>query len=133
MRNSITLAAVVLAALVENVLEDVRVSFERFCLTAGIAILTGMMEEDASRLCGPRYGCADGKGVWRRGKVRGKVGFHSGKLAIERPRVRDGGELALPSRTMNLMLLNVSTAGPSDAAVRQVAIVPRAAHSPASV
>src|SRR5260370_10858293 len=54
---------------------------------------------------------------------RGKIGFHAGKVAVERPRVRDleGHELALPSWeravaedwlgkwAMNLMLINVST------------------------
>jgi len=66
---------------------------------------------------------AAGKEGHRWGKTRGKVGFHGGKVEIERPRVRacDGGELALPSWTtaqsedllgkwaMNLMLINVST------------------------
>ncbi len=36
-------------------------SFERFCLTARIAALAGMMEGEASRLCGVRYGRDDGK------------------------------------------------------------------------
>jgi putative transposase len=56
------------------------------------------------------------------GRTRGKLGFHGGKIAIERPRVRcDGKELPLPSWeraseedwlgrwAMNLMLINVST------------------------
>ncbi len=123
MKKSTTSAAVVPAAIVEDALQDVRASFERFCLTAGIATLAGMMEEDAARLCGPRYGRADGKDAYRWGKARGKVGFHGGKVAVERPRVRarDGGELALPSWeaalsedllgqwALNLMLINVST------------------------
>ena len=110
-------------ALVENAWQDVGASFERFCLTAGIATLSGMLEEDAVRLCGSRYGRAVGKEGHRWGKTRGKVGFHGGKVEIERPRVRacDGGEMALPSWTtaqsedllgkwaMNLMLINVST------------------------
>ena len=110
-------------ALVENAWQDVGASFERFCLTAGIATLSGMLEEDAVDLCGSRYGRAVGKEGHRWGKTRGKVGFHGGKVDIERPRVRacDGGEMALPSWTtaqsedllgkwaMNLMLINVST------------------------
>jgi putative transposase len=57
------------------------------------------------------------------GRTRGKVGFHAGKIDVERPRVRDfaGRELVLASWehamaedwlgkwAMNLMLLNVST------------------------
>jgi putative transposase len=57
------------------------------------------------------------------GRTAGKIGFHAGKVAMERPRVRglDGKELPLPSWeqavgedwldrwAMNLMLINVST------------------------
>ena len=59
----------------------------------------------------------------RWGKTKGKIGFHGGKVAVHRPRVRglDGHELPLPTWTaaqaedwlgrwaMNLMLINVST------------------------
>ena len=82
-----------------------------------------MLEEDATRVCGPRYGRADGRDGHRWGKTTGKVGFHGGKVEIERPRVRrrDGGEVSLPSWeaalsedllgkwALNLMLINVST------------------------
>jgi putative transposase len=57
------------------------------------------------------------------GKTKGKIGFHGGKVEIERPRLRrfDGKEYVLPSWeaavsenwlgrwTMNQMLINVST------------------------
>ena len=75
-------------AIVENAWQDVGASFERFCLTAGIATLSGMLEEDAVDLCGSRYGRGAGKQGHRWGKTRGKVGFHGGKVEIERPRVR---------------------------------------------
>src|SRR5208337_4788493 len=82
-----------------------------------------MMEEDASELCGPRYGRDRGKAGHRWGKTKGKVAFHGGKIEMERPRVRgrDGGELALPSWeaansedwlgrwALSQMLINVST------------------------
>jgi putative transposase len=56
-------------------------------------------------------------------EAEGKIGFHGGKVTVDRPRVRsfDGHEVALPSWTaaqaedwlgrwaMNLMLINVST------------------------
>ena len=123
MKKSTTSVSVVPAAIVEDALQDVRASFERFCLTAGLATLASMMEEDATCLCGPRYGRADGKAGYRWGKTKGNVGFHGGKVDVERPRVRarDGGELALPSWeaalsedllgqwALNLMLINVST------------------------
>jgi hypothetical protein len=64
-----------------------------------------------------------GQGGHRWGKTKGKVGFHGGKVEIERPRVRacDGGEISLRSWetamsedllgkwALNLMLINVST------------------------
>jgi putative transposase len=123
MKKSTTSAAVVPAAIVEDAWQEVGASFERFCLTAGLATLAGMMEEDAARLCGPRYGRTEGKDRHRWGKTRGRVGFHGGKVEIDRPRVRarNGGEVVLPSWeaalsedllgkwAMNLMLINVST------------------------
>jgi putative transposase len=123
MKKSTTSAAVVPAAIVEEAWQEVGASFERFCLTAGIATLATMMEEDAGKLCGPRYGRADGKDAHRWGTTKGKVGFHGGKVEVARPRVRarDGGEIALPSWeaamsedllgkwALNLMLINVST------------------------
>ena len=103
--------------------EAVEASFERFCLTAGIATLTQMMEEDAEQLCGPRHGREAGKQGHRWGRAKGKVGFHGGKVAVERPRVRapGGAELGLESWqaaqsedllstwALNQMLINVST------------------------
>src|SRR5512147_706962 len=123
MKKSTTSAAAVPVAIVGEAWQEVGASFERFCLTAGIATLANMMEEDAARLCGPRYGRAEGKAGHRWGKTKGKVGFHGGKIGIERPRVRarDGGEVPLPSWetvmsedllgkwALNLMLINVST------------------------
>src|SRR5512147_970641 len=84
MKESSTSAAVIPAAIVEEAWQEVGASFERFCLTAGIATLAQMMEEDAARLCGPRYGRAEGKAGHRWGKTKGKVGFHGGKVEIER-------------------------------------------------
>src|SRR5712691_9368582 len=123
MKEPTTSAGVVPAATIEEAWQEVGASFERFCLTAGIATLANMMKEDAARLCGPRYGRVEGKAGHRWGKTKGKVGFHGGKVEIERPRVRAraGGEVALPSWetamsedllgkwALNLMLINVST------------------------
>lgn len=102
--------------------EAVEHSFERFCLTAGIATLTSMMEADAEQLCGPRHSRSQERGGHRWGRTSGRLGFHGGTIPVERPRVRGRqGEIALPSWeaaqsedllgrwAMNLMLLNVST------------------------
>ena len=99
MKKSTTSAAVVPAAIIEDAWQEVGASFERFCLTTGLATLASMLEEDATQVCGARYDRADGRDGHRWGKTTGKVGFHGGKVEFERPRVRrrDGGEVTLPS------------------------------------
>ena len=99
MKKSTTAAGAVPAAIVKEAWQQVGASFERFCLTAGITTLAGMMEGDAARLCGARYGRAHGKDGYRWGWAKGKLGFHGGKVELERPRVRarDRGEIGLPS------------------------------------
>ena len=86
-------------ALIAQAWDAVGASFERFCLTAGIAALARMMDEDATQLCGRRYERSADKAAHRWGKTRGKIGFHGGKIEVERPRVRarSGAEVALPS------------------------------------
>ena len=123
MKKSTTFAGVVSETIVEEAWQQVGASFERFCLTVGIATLAGMMEGDADRLCGVRYGRDDGTDGYRWGRTKGKLGFHGGKIELQRPRVRarHGGEISLPSWdaataedwlgkwAVNLMLINVST------------------------
>jgi putative transposase len=103
--------------------QDVTTSFERFCLSAGIATLARMMERDAAELCGPRHVRGQGRRGHRWGRTAGRLGFHGGTVSIARPRVRapGGAELPLPSWeianaedwlgqwAMNLMLIGVST------------------------
>ena len=118
-----SIPAGLVASGIETAWENVTASFERFCLTAGIATLTEMMEQDAVELCGSRHERGSDRRGYRWGRTAGKLGFHGGKAAIERPRVRSriGHELSLPSWeaaqaedwlgrwAMNLMLINVST------------------------
>jgi putative transposase len=82
-----------------------------------------MMEEDAAALCGHHHERGEDRAAYRWGRAQGKVGFHGGKIAVERPRARarSGVEVALPSWetalaedwlgqwAMNLVLINVST------------------------
>jgi transposase-like protein len=103
--------------------QDVHSSFERFCLTAGIGAIEQMLCEDAQRLAGAPHSRGGGRVGQRWGRTKGKIGFHGGKVAVHRPRVRsyDGHEVVLPTWTaaqaedwlgrwaMNLMLINVST------------------------
>jgi len=123
MKTNSTRHAAAATAPVIKAWEAVGSSFERFCLTAGVATLAAMMEEDATQLCGRRYVRSGSKTARRWGKTKGKIGFHGGKIEVDRPRVRAraGGEMALPSWeaalaedwlgqwAMNLMLINVST------------------------
>src|ERR1035437_10853846 len=83
---------------VDNVWDAFSVSVELFCLTAGIEALGTMREQDAEQACGPRHARSDGRRGHRWGRTQGKIGFHAGKVAVERPRVRElgGPELALP-------------------------------------
>jgi putative transposase len=108
---------------VGKAMEEASASFERFCLAAGIEALGEMMQRDAAEACGARHSRVEARRGYRWGRTRGKIGFHGGKVDIERPRVRDfaGREMPLPSWehaleedwlgrwAMNLMLLNVST------------------------
>ena len=107
----------------ETAWQDVDSSFERFCLTAGIGAIEQMLCDDAQQLAGAPHNRGGGRIGHRWGRTKGKIGFHGGKVAVQRPRVRsyDGHEVALPTWTaaqaedwlgrwaMNLMLINVST------------------------
>ena len=79
--------------------DEVSASFDRFCLAAGVDALGAMMEKDAEEACGARHVRSEGRRGHRWGRTQGKIGFHAGKVTVERPRVRDlaGQELALPS------------------------------------
>jgi putative transposase len=83
-----------------------------------------MMEEDAQALAGSPHARAPDKPGHRWGRTKGRLGFHGGKVELERPRIRSkttGKEMALPTWreaaeagwlqqwAMNLMLINVST------------------------
>jgi putative transposase len=124
-RNTTTATALPAMAMsaVGKAMEEVSASFDRFCLAAGIEALSTMMERDAGDICGARHSRVEERRGHRWGRAKGKIGFHGGRVEIERPRVRDfaGKELMLPSWqraieedwlgkwAMNLMLINVST------------------------
>jgi hypothetical protein len=118
-----TPSSLALVPSLEMAWQDVDSSFERFCLTAGIGAIEQMLCEDARQLAGALHYRGAGRVGHRWGRTKGKIGFHGGKVAVHRPRVRsyDGHEVALPTWTaaqaedwlgrwaMNLMLINVST------------------------
>ena len=118
-----TPSSLALVPSLETAWQDVDSSFERFCLTAGIGAIEQMLCEDAQQLAGAPHNRGGGRVGHRWGRTKGKIGFHGGKVAVHRPRVRsfDGHEVPLPTWTaaqaedwlgrwaMNLMLINVST------------------------
>src|SRR5450759_4496185 len=110
-------------ALKLEALSNISASFELLCLACGMAALGEMMDQDAQVICGTRRARGHFRRAHRWGKTKGKIGFHGGKVAIERPRLRsfEGKEQALPSWeaavaedwlgkwAMNQMLINVET------------------------
>lgn len=121
MTNPTTTSPMTLVPSLEAAWRDVDISFERFCLTAGLGAIEQMLCEDAQRLAGPRHSRGERVGH-RWGATKGKIGFHGGKVVVRRPRVRnEGHEVQLPTWSaaqaedwlgrwaMNLMLINVST------------------------
>ena len=123
MTNITTPSSIALMPGLEAAWQDVDISFDRFCLAAGIGAMEQVLREDAQRLTGPRHGRGGDRVGHRWGLTKGKIGFHGGNVAVRRPRVRsyDGHEVELPSWraaqaedwlgrwAMNLMLINVST------------------------
>lgn len=113
-----------LGAAVTGAWEAVGQSFDQFCLLAGVSALSEMMEGDVTALAGEAHARNSDKPGHRWGRTRGRLGFHGGKVELERPRVRSkatGKELPLPSWeeaaqagwleewAMSLMLMNVAT------------------------
>jgi transposase-like protein len=123
MERRTTSTAIPTSALKIEALSNISASFEVFCLASGVEALAEMMDHDAQAICGPRHARGHERRAHRWGKTKGKIGFHGGKVEIERPRLRsfEGREQALPSWeaaisedwlgkwAMNQMLINVST------------------------
>ena len=123
MKKHTTSTAIPTHALKAEALASMSASFEGFCLAAGLETLSEMLEQDATAACGERHERGERRQAHRWGRTKGKIGFHGGKVEIDRPRVRglDGAERVLPSWenavsedllgkwAMNQMLINVST------------------------
>src|SRR3954454_7616105 len=118
-----TSTAIPTRALKLEAMSSMSASFELFCLASGMEALGEMMGQDAQAICGPRHARGRDRRAHRWGRTKGKIGFHGGKVDIERPRLRgfDGKEHPVPSWeaavaenwlgkwAMNQMLINVST------------------------
>src|SRR5246127_4321246 len=121
--TALTTGTLALPALVIEGLEEFKGSFDRLCLQAGTAAIEAMLAADVDQLCGQRYQRHADRQGHRWGMIGSEVGWHGGKAAIRRPRVRQrgGAELELPSWTaiqkadllsrwaFNQMLIGVAT------------------------
>ena len=69
MTRGITPAGSPATAAVDEVFAEVRASFDRFCLAAGLEVLGEMLEADVAALCGPRHGRGGGRQAQRWGEL----------------------------------------------------------------
>ena len=108
----------------EELLELMQDSLESLALELGLLVASSLLEDEVTRLCGPRYQRHPGRSHTRYGHQRGVATLAGQKVAIERPRVRhtDGrGEVpletydrlqspdAMPRAVLRRMVRGVST------------------------
>lgn len=101
----------------------VRENLRAFVISAGTAALTGLLEEERTRLVGPRYEHLPTRTARRAGSAPGELVMGGRRVQVRRPRARtlDGQEVLLPSwttfgaedplheRAVEQMLVGVST------------------------
>ena len=102
---------------------DARASLHDAIVTAGMSVLGAMLEEDRSRICGPRYAHDPSRRAVRAGHVAGELAMGGRRVRVPRPRARgvDGREVPLSTwgrfacddpltpRAVEQMVLGVST------------------------
>ena len=108
----------------EELLELMQDSLGSLALELGLLVASSLLEDEVTRLCGPRYQRRPGRAHTRYGHQRGVATLAGQKIAIERPRVRhtDGrGERpleiyarlqspdAMPRAVLRRMVRGVST------------------------
>jgi transposase-like protein len=79
----------------------VRENLREFVISAGTAALTAVLEEERTRLVGPRYAHLPTRQARRSGSAPGELVMGGRRVQIRRPRARtlDGKEVQLPSWT----------------------------------
>jgi transposase-like protein len=108
----------------QDLLELMQDSLESLALELGLLVASGLLEDEVTRLCGPRYQRQPGRSLTRYGHQRGVATLAGQKVALQRPRVRhtDGrGEVpleiyqrlqspdAMPRAVLRRMVRGVST------------------------
>src|SRR5438876_5370073 len=81
-----------------DLLVDTRAELMELAVSSGLTILTTILEEDRTAICGPRYRHQMDRSAVRAGTVPSEVVLGGRKVALRRPRVRrDGREVPLPT------------------------------------
>ncbi len=81
-----------------DLLVDTRAELMALAVTSGLKVLTTMLEDDRTAICGARYQHQAEREASRAGTVPSEVTLGGRKVAIRRPRVRrDGAEMQLPT------------------------------------
>jgi transposase-like protein len=77
---------------------DTRAELMELAVSSGLKVLTTMLEEDRTAICGPWYRHLEDRTASRAGTVPSEVVLGGRKVSIRRPRVRrDGAEMPLPT------------------------------------
>jgi putative transposase len=105
-----------------DLLVDTRVELLELAVASGLKVLSTMLEEDRTAICGPRYQHQADRQASRSGTVPSEVVLGGRKVAVSRPRARaNGAEVPLPTfqvmasedplnrRVVEQMLLGVAT------------------------
>ena len=105
-----------------DLLIDTRAELMELAVASGLKVLTTMLEEDRTAICGPRYAHQPERDASRAGTVPSEVVLGGRKIALPRPRVRaHGAEVPLPTfqlmasedplnrRVVEQMLVGVAT------------------------
>src|SRR6266581_5575249 len=105
-----------------DLLVDTRAELMELAVASGLKVLTAMLEDDRTAICGPRYQHQADRQASRTGTVPSEVVVGGRKVAISRPRVRaNGAEVPLPTfqlmasedplnrRVVEQMLVGVAT------------------------
>src|SRR6266536_897638 len=81
-----------------DLLVDTRAELMELAVASGLRVLTTMLEEDRTAICGPRYQHQADRHAARAGTVPSEVVLGGRKVALRRPRVRANGvEMPLPT------------------------------------
>lgn len=111
------------AQLVFAAMLDARATLHDAIVSAGMSVLGAMLEDERTKLCGPRYAHNPDRTASRAGHADGELAFGGRRVRVRRPRVRgtDGIEVPLDTweqfaeadpltpRAVEQMVLGVST------------------------